>query len=226
MNPFEMITKEKKLLSHVRVVILNITIILLFVGCKNQGIESIDVYSLDWFMTTQGNLASKQVKDWRGDELHRYKVTEQGLLSSIQDRIKNLQPFSDIDHIDVRMVCILHYRDGKNEELKMAGGTQLIEYRGKIFKKDSILMGLIEEQLRISHIPIVRIERVLNVDDNHFTYRIIITHGVADIKTKEDLIKALNGTVPEKNGIINAKQISPTEWEIDTGRSSPTDNVQ
>jgi hypothetical protein len=66
----------------------------------------------------------------------------------------------------------------------------------------------------------------LNVDDNHFTYRIIITHGVADIKTKEDLIKALNGTVPEKNGIINAKQISPTEWEIDTGRSSPTDNVQ
>lgn len=214
-----MTIKVGKYLLSVRLVYISILLLVMLDGCKRNSkyIVSIDVYSLNWFMTTRANLDADRVINWPdNDELKTYKIKDKTTLDFISKELLHLTPLSGYNDIDTRMVCILHYSDSTTEKLQFAG-TQLAMYKGIVFENDSVLIKHIEDVFNNDSTKVFfSINRRPSDDANQFLYQIEIVSGAKRITTKEDLIKELKNKTPGKNGIISVEQLSPSMWNVKT----------
>jgi len=181
-------------------------------------VVSIDVYSLNWMMTTRANLTADDVLSWQGTELNMCRISDRSTLKFISNKLQKLIPIEGYNEVDVRMVCILHYSDSSTERLLFSAGTQLAQYSGVVYDRDSSLVQVIEKDCIKNSKMIFKMTRIQSTDSNQFEYLVEISKGEELLITETDFIKELKNKSLEIGEIVAVKKLSSSAWNVKTKR--------
>jgi len=144
-NQLDMISEESMNGFPVLFALIISIVFILCLGCgKKQVINKIDVYSINWDIMTRYDVSDRDILNGVDfDNVKKYAINNKERLRLIFGRIQNLKPLIGYNSIDVRMVCIIYFSDGKKEEICF-GNTKIAFYKKTIFDEDRELINLIE----------------------------------------------------------------------------------
>ena len=109
----------------------NLGLIFQDLSLSHDTIVKIEFYYLPWGYKAPRRLNDKMVRDYHGEN-STYTITDRKKIEKIANSliIFNMNPFKEMNSIDVRMVIDFYFKKGEFE-------TMLLNYKGHIMYNDS-----------------------------------------------------------------------------------------